>query len=101
MTSKDIFEIITENITIDDLPNEDLKFVATFCGMEVALLLIKYSSGMTLHIPQNCFKELTKRYIIKNHDGTRACEMRLALTCKVTERYIRKLIKAHKRSLIK
>ena len=94
MKSNDNFELITKNITIDDLP-EDLKFIATFCGMNVALSLIKYAAGMNFNIPKNCLNKLTKNYILENYNGTRANILEISYVCDVTERHIRNVIKEH------
>lgn len=94
MKSLDNFDIITQNITIDDLP-EDLKFIAEFCGMEVSLSLIKHASGMNLNIPKNCLNALIKSYIIRHYNGTRANILEISSICDVTERYIRIVMKEH------
>lgn len=93
MISQDNFEIITKDITIPDLP-DDLKFIATFCGMNVVLSLIQHTSGMNFYIPKNCLKELKKRYIIKNYTGTRSNVLKICHVCDVTERYVRMVVKS-------
>jgi hypothetical protein len=95
MTAEDLFEILTRNIAIDDLP-EDLKFIATFCGMDVALSLMKHASGMNFTIPKNALNDLKKSYIVKHYDGRRSRTLEICRTCDVTERYVRKVIKAHR-----
>ena len=94
MKSFDNFKRLKEYITFDDLP-EDLKFIATFCGMEVAIILIKYAAGMNFNIPKSCLNGPIRKYIIDNYNGTRANILEISHVCDVTERHIRKVIKEH------
>ncbi len=80
MLPEDSFDIITKDITIDDLP-EDLKFIATFCGMDVALSLMKQAAGMNFTIPKSALKVLKRNYIVKNYDGSRAQTLKICRTC--------------------
>ena len=82
-----------KTITIDDMPNDDLKFVAEEAGLKQALLLIFLLPGITINIPKNGLRRLKEKYIMKNYDGTKSKLNKLALECDLSPRYVYKLIK--------
>ena len=82
-------------ITPDDMPNDDLMFIAKSLGVKAALSLIFCSPGITLTIPKVSFKPVKDRYILKEYDGRKFTINRLAVECDVTQRYIYKLIETH------
>ena len=45
-----------ENITIEDMPNDDLKFVAQCAGIKTALTLIFCLPGLIVNIPKHALK---------------------------------------------
>ena len=55
--------------TMDNLPNEDLKIVATFIGLEPTVTLICELSGSTISIPKQATLPARKAYIKKQMDG--------------------------------
>lgn len=81
-----------DNIKADDMPNDDLKFVAEHAGIKAALALIFCAPGLTVNIPKNAFKEVKERYIINNYDGTKYSINQLAVVCGLSQRYIYKII---------
>ena len=56
-----------ENITIEDLPNDDLKFVAQCAGIKAALTLIFCLPGLILNIPKNALKKLKRTLYFKKN----------------------------------
>lgn len=82
-----------ENITIEDLPNDDLKFVAQCAGIKAALMLIFCLPGLILNIPKNALKKLKERYILKEYDGTKMTLNRLVVECDLSQRQVEALIR--------
>ena len=79
----------------EDMPNDDLKFIAESAGIKSALALIFCTPGLTVTIPKNSFKEVKERYIMSKYDGTKYSINRLAVDCGLSQRYIYKLIEKH------
>lgn len=79
----------------EDMPNDDLKFIAESAGIKSALALIFCTPGLTLTIPKNSFKEVKERYIMSKYDGTKYSINRLAVDCGLSQRYIYKIIEKH------
>ena len=84
-----------DKIDINDLPNDDLKFVAEMAGLYEALILIFVLPGITVNIPKNGLKRLKERYIIKEYDGTKLTLNRLVVECDLSQRHVEKIIKKH------
>jgi len=85
-----------ENITEEDMPNSDLIAVACFCGIETAITLMEnYPSG-TICIPKRPFKNLRNNYINRNYDGTSFSITKLANTCDISTRQIRRILNLYK-----
>lgn len=79
----------------EDMPNDDLKFIAESAGIKSALALIFCTPGLTVTIPKNSFKEVKERYIMGKYDGTKYSINRLAVDCGLSQRYIYKIIEKH------
>lgn len=79
----------------EDMPNDDLKFIAESAGIKSALALIFCTPGLTVTIPKNSFKEVKERYILNKYDGTKYSINRLAVDCGLSQRYIYKIIEKH------
>ncbi len=80
-------------INIEDMPNNDMKLVAESCGIEVAVMLLQYLSGIQLNIPKFGFKKIIDRYILENYDGHNAQD--LAMKLDVSQRYVYKILKGN------
>ena len=80
-----------DTITIDDLPNEEMKIIAQECGIDVALKLMMKCSGLYFNIPVNGFNSLKAKYILKNFDGQNS--RRLALQLEVSLGFVLKVIR--------
>lgn len=85
-------EVWLENLTAKDLPNEDIKIIADYYGMDFAVKLMNDMPGITINIPGNGLKKIRNNYICRNFDGSKKSRMSLALQCKVTEDYIKKIL---------
>ena len=79
--------------TMDNLPNEDLKIVATFIGLEPTVTLICELSGSTISIPKQATLPARKAYIKKHYDGTKKTRNELRRVCNVSENYIDRVVK--------
>ena len=84
-----------DNISADDMPNDDLKFIAEKAGIRSALALIFCSPGLTVSIPKNAFNTVKEQYIIHNYDGTKYSINKLAIECDLTQRFVYKVIEKH------
>jgi len=82
-----------KNITSDDMPNDDLRFIAERAGLDAALALIFFTPGLIVPIPKNAFKQLKDKYILNNYRWSKYSMNELSIECDVTPRYIYKLIK--------
>ena len=82
-----------DNITSDDMPNEDLKFIAETAGLKSALALIICTPGLMVSVPKSAFKLLKDKYILNNCNGTKYSMNDLCVKCDVSQRYIYKLIR--------
>lgn len=84
------------NITVEDMPNDEIKFLAEFCGVETAVNLVENLRGVTINIPSDGFRRLKDKHILQNYDGSRSSILRLSLQCDVTDKYIYKLLKKNR-----
>ncbi|HDH51240.1 MAG TPA: hypothetical protein ENH31_00450 [Nitrospirae bacterium] len=78
-------EILNE-LTIEDMPNQDMRLVAEACGIEIAVKLLQELGGIGINIPKFGFKKLVQQYVCDHYDGSNAKE--LALKLGITERHI-------------
>jgi len=75
-----------DKLTIEDLPNEDMVFVANACGLEVAIKLLKDLPGLAINIPKTGMRKLVNKYVCENYSGHNAKE--LALECGLSIRQV-------------
>ena len=87
------FQPWMKNITADDMPNDDLKFIAENAGIKSALILILLLAGLTINIPKYSLRKLKEKYIMKEYDGSKFTINRLAVECDLSQRYVYNLIK--------
>lgn len=57
-------------LTIEDLPGKDMKMVAEYCGMDIAVKLIEEMPSMAIYIPKSSVNQLAQDYIRKNYNGS-------------------------------
>ena len=79
----------------EDMPNDDLKFIAESAGIKSALALIFSTPRLKVTIPKNSFKEVKERYIMSKNNRTKYSINRLAVDCGLSQRYIYKIIEKH------
>ena len=79
----------------EDMPNDDLRFIAESAGIRSALALIFCTPGLTVTVPKNSFTAVKERYIVSQYDGTKYTINRLAIECGLSQRYVYKIIKKH------
>lgn len=85
-----------KNLTPDNMPNDELKLVAEFLGIDTTLELMDALSGCVINIPKYGFRKAREAFIIRNYDGTKMSRLKLSIECGVTESYIRELAKKHR-----
>ncbi len=59
-----------QDLTIEDLPGKDMKMVAEYCGIDIAVKLIEEMPSMAIYIPKSSVNQLAKDYIRKNYNGS-------------------------------
>ena len=84
------------NITPEDMPNEDLKFIAENAGVNAALALILHTQGLIVSIPKNALKQVKDKYILNSYKWSKYSLNELAVECGVSQRYIYKLLEQKK-----
>lgn len=81
-----------QNITSEDMPNEDLRFIAEKAGLNAALALVLYTPGLIVSIPKNALKQVKDKYILNSYKWSKYSLNELAVECGVSQRYIYKLL---------
>jgi len=76
------------NLTVNDLPNDDLKIVADVVGLSTAIKLLQDLPGTLISIPKTGLNKCRNYYIYKNYDGSKESRVDLAKKFGVSERYI-------------
>ncbi len=84
-----------KNITEENLPTEELKYLASIIGLEATKKLMVQAPGWIFPIPKKCTLQYKKQYIIENYDGTKEAMFKLTRECDVCERFVYKVIKEH------
>ncbi len=90
-----MFKSWERNLTLEDLPSEDIRIIADFYGVRFALRLMKDLPGVTISIPSSGLKKIRNDYICRNYHGSKKSRLKLALECEVTECYIKRLAWLH------
>ncbi|MBR6421965.1 hypothetical protein IKS86_04575 [bacterium] len=65
---ENFIRFVAENITIDDMPSEDMKVIAESCGVETALNIMRNLPGARFFVPVNWQKIIAEKYIAQNAD---------------------------------
>jgi Mor family transcriptional regulator len=91
---KNLLADIAKNISLDDMPNGDMRMVAENCGIQTALLLMRELPALNIYIPSGWHKTIVERYIQKHH---RKIDVKhLALSCGVSETFVYNVIRRTK-----
>lgn len=72
------------------LSNYYMRLVAERCGEPVAIRLMQNFARYKFYVPRDGFSIVRRKFIEQSFNGSNVSE--LALTCKVTERHVRKVI---------
>ena len=79
-------------ITEENLPTEDLQYLASIIGLEATKKLMFHAAGEKFSIHAHCNQKYKKQYMIDNFDGTKRSINKLVLQCETTTRYVYKVI---------
>lgn len=77
----------------DNLPTDDIRFIAEVMGLDITKKLMFNLPGFKLSIHAYCNQPYKKQYIIDNYLTESVAK--LALDCETTTRYVYKVIKEH------
>ena len=78
----------TENITTENLPNEDLKIMAAVIGLDATIKMMCELPGIIISVPKNATLQAKIDYVKKHYDGTKKSRYELAMMCDLSEGYI-------------
>ena len=94
MNYQQFLEQEIKTLTADDMPTEDLSFIAAQCGVDVAISLILNCTGATFNVPLSSLDFIKKKYIVQNYDPARprASVLFLAKQCQCSDRLIPKVL---------
>jgi len=84
-----------DDITEDEMPNEELKLIASLCGVETAISLMKNVPGIMVSVPNKALINLRNRYIYNNYDGTKKSIIKLSRKLGLTVRYLYQILKQY------
>lgn len=85
-----------KDITADDMPNEELRILASFCGVEFVIHLMEQASGLNINIPKFPFRKLKEKYILENCNGEKASAIKFAMECDVTVKHVYNILRKKK-----
>lgn len=88
-----------EDFTIDQLPGEDIKLVADYFGVNMAIKLLEELPGTLIHIPKTGLNKLRNQYICQVYDGSKECRVRLAQKFGVSKGYIKQLASRYRKKI--
>ncbi len=77
-----------ELITMETLPNSDLKFLASIIGLPLTKQLMCEYPGIVITIPKNATFNARKEYVKKHYDGSKDSRIYLSKICGFSENYI-------------
>lgn len=83
---------ILKNLRPEDMPNDDLKFIAEVCGIETAIALLKNVPGTNIYIPSSGYSFLMEQKI-KNEFNNGISPNRLAVEYGTSVQKIREILK--------
>jgi Mor family transcriptional regulator len=81
-----------DEITEDEMPNVELKIIASLCGVKTAIKLMKNLPGVMICIPSKALINLRNKYICKKYDGTKKTLLDLSLAFGLTQRQVYNII---------
>lgn len=85
-----------DEITADEMPNEELKLIASLCGVKTAISLMKNLPGVMICIPIRALIALRNKYICNKYNGTKKSLIDLSLSLGISQRQLYEIIKRNK-----
>ena len=79
-------------ITMETLPNEDTKILASIIGLPLTIQLMCKHPGMSFTIPQNATLSARRKYVKKYYDGSKKSRAYLCKVCGFSENYIYRIV---------
>lgn len=80
-------------VTIDDIPDGNMRLVADLCGLDVAVSLMKNLKGLTIAVPSNGFDKVERQIIYDFYNGTTERLKQLALRLDMNEQTVRNILR--------
>ena len=81
----------TELITMETLPNDDLKILASLVVLHPIIFLMCEYAGTTFTVPRNATLRARREYVKKHYDGSKSSRLYLCKTCNFSENDIYKI----------
>ena len=81
----------TELITMETLPNDDLKFLASIVGLPPIIYLMCNYQGSTYTVPKNATLRARREYVKKHYNGSKSSRLYLCRVCSFSENDIYKI----------
>ena len=78
----------TKYSNIDNLPNEDMKILASIIGLEATIKIMCELQGVNISVPQNATVPAKIAYIQDVYDGSKQSRVKLSKLCGLSENYI-------------
>jgi Mor family transcriptional regulator len=79
------WEAMIDSMSLDDMPNRDMRDVAEFCGLDVARSLLRFFAGAHIIIPkQRAFLRIAQKFIVSNFDGKNAKHLSRITGCSLS-----------------
>jgi len=85
-----------DEITEDEMPNEELKLIASLCGVKTAIELMKNMPGVMICIPNKSLITLRNKYIRKKYDGSKKSLLALSLSFGLSQRQIYEILRKNR-----
>ena len=89
-------EINSEDVTVDDMPNEVFREIYEFCGVDCALSLLINMNACLIQVPTKGLCNIEKKLVVKDYNGTTASIRNIARKYNISETYIRNILKENK-----
>lgn len=82
-----------DDLTEDEMPNEELKLIASLCGIKTAVDLMKNLPGVMICIPSRALISIRNQYIRKKYDGSKKSLIELSLSLGISQRQLYQIVK--------
>lgn len=89
----------TELITMETLPNDDLKFLASLVGLQPIIYLMCEYPGTTYIVPKNATMRARRDYVKKYYDGSKSSRLYLCRICNFSENDIYRIASMRQKNI--